>query len=118
MSAVAAGRGAAFWQSLVRPGRAVYLLGAEDRGLSAEELRHCDRVVTIEAVRQPMFNVSVAGSIVMYHRLHQRHLVTGDDGCAVRRPRRSRWTTAVAAVSVAAAVGTLGMVLRHWGAQS
>eukprot|EP00947_MAST-08B_sp_MAST-8B-sp1_P004939 g4939.t1 len=54
------------------PDDAVYLLGAEDHGLSAAELEACDEHVTIEAVRQPMFNVSVAGSIVMYHRLHQR----------------------------------------------
>jgi membrane-associated protease RseP (regulator of RpoE activity) len=38
----------------------------------ADELALCDHHIEIEAVRFPMFNVAVAGSIVMYHRLHQR----------------------------------------------
>ena len=33
-------------------------------------------MVTIEAVRQPMFNVAVAGSVVMHHRLLQRRSKT------------------------------------------
>lgn len=69
---VAIERGGKPLKDFVHPERAIYLLGAEDHGLSMAELSACDEHVTIEAVRQPMFNVSVAGSIVMYHRLHQK----------------------------------------------
>jgi len=51
------------------PKRAMYLLGAEDYGLSEEITRRCHRVLSIEAVRQNCYNVSVAGSIVMYDRM-------------------------------------------------
>ena len=50
----------------VHPARAVYVLGAEDRGLSKEMQRLCSRLVAISA---PLcLNVAVAGSIVMWHR--------------------------------------------------
>ena len=55
------------------PPQAVYLLGAEDEGLPPEILSRCHRVVSIESVRLPSFNVAVAGSIVMYHRLISLH---------------------------------------------
>lgn len=51
------------------PERVIYLLGAEDNGLPDEILERCHSIVSIEAVRQKSFNVAVAGSIVMYHRL-------------------------------------------------
>ena len=51
------------------PERACYLLGAEDHGLSPEVVSRCHSVVSLEAVRQPSFNVAVAGSIVLYDRL-------------------------------------------------
>lgn len=50
------------------PKRAIYLLGAEDKGLSEDFLRnHCDRIVSIPTPFS--VNVATAGSIVMYDRL-------------------------------------------------
>lgn len=53
----------------IHPKRAVYLLGPEDFGLPEEVLQSCDAVVTLDAVRAPMYNVAVAGSILMYDRM-------------------------------------------------
>jgi tRNA(Leu) C34 or U34 (ribose-2'-O)-methylase TrmL len=47
------------------PERAIYVLGAEDDGVP-EELMRGHRVVHIDTLR--CINVSVAGSIVMFHR--------------------------------------------------
>ena len=49
------------------PERAVYLLGAEDKGLPQAALTRCDEVVQIPG--EFSLNVSVAGSIVLYDRL-------------------------------------------------
>lgn len=57
--------------SFKHPARAVYLLGGEDHGLEEAELAMCDEIVTIEAARNPMYNVSIAASLVMYHRYQQ-----------------------------------------------
>ena len=54
------------------PRQAIYLLGAEDRGLPPEILEQCDTVVSLEAVRNASYNVAVAGSIVMYDRRYRR----------------------------------------------
>jgi tRNA G18 (ribose-2'-O)-methylase SpoU len=51
------------------PERAIYLLGAEDSGLPQKALLHCNHAVSIETVRSASYNLAVAGSIVMYHRL-------------------------------------------------
>jgi tRNA G18 (ribose-2'-O)-methylase SpoU len=48
------------------PERAVYLLGAEDHGLSNEALGACKRVVVLPG--RYCLNVAVAGSLVMYDR--------------------------------------------------
>ncbi len=56
-----------FWH----PERAVYLLGAEDHGLPDVVLSRCHMVVSLNCVRVAFYNVAVAGSIVMYHRLMQ-----------------------------------------------
>lgn len=48
------------------PQRAIYLLGAEDHGLPKDVLGYCDHIVRLWGMRS--FNVSVAGSIVLYHR--------------------------------------------------
>ena len=48
------------------PERAVYLLGAEDHGLSGEILEKCRSIIHINTVM--CINVAVAGSIVMFHR--------------------------------------------------
>ena len=49
------------------PERAVYLLGAEDHGLSEEALERCYDIVVLPG--EHSLNVSVAGSIVLYDRL-------------------------------------------------
>ena len=54
--------------SFRHPARAIYLLGAEDNGLPAFVLEKCDRRVSLEAARQPSYNLAVSGSIVLYHR--------------------------------------------------
>jgi tRNA (guanosine-2'-O-)-methyltransferase len=48
------------------PQRCVYLLGAEDHGLSQQAIRACQRIVRIPATY--CLNVATAGSIVMYDR--------------------------------------------------
>ncbi len=52
-----------FWH----PERAVYLLGAEDKGLSKDALTRCDKIVRLRGERS--MNVAVAGSIVLYDRI-------------------------------------------------
>jgi len=52
------------------PKSAIYLLGAEDHGLPDEILNQCQTIVSLQAINQPSYNVAVAGSIVMYHRLY------------------------------------------------
>lgn len=54
-------------KDFTHPERAVYLLGAEDHGLSSEAMRHCHRFVVLPGERS--MNVSVAGSIVLYDRI-------------------------------------------------
>lgn len=51
----------------VHPERCVYLLGAEDAGLTKEAMEKCHYIVRIAG--DYSMNVSVAGSIVMYDRL-------------------------------------------------
>jgi len=51
------------------PARALYVLGAEDQGLPQSLIEKCDHIITLDAIRRPSFNVAVAGSIVMYHRV-------------------------------------------------
>jgi len=51
------------------PHNAIYLLGAEDHGLPKEIADKCNRLVSIQAVRQESYNVAVTGSIVMYDRI-------------------------------------------------
>ena len=50
------------------PKQAIYLLGAEDHGLPETILKHCQAIVSLEAIELPSYNVAVAGSIVLYHR--------------------------------------------------
>jgi tRNA G18 (ribose-2'-O)-methylase SpoU len=57
-------------ESFRHPERAVYLLGAEDHGLSNAARERCHRIVQIDV--PVCLNVAVAGSIVMYHRSRQR----------------------------------------------
>ena len=51
----------------IHPKRAVYLLGAEDSGLSEYAIQKCQDIVVLPGERS--MNVSVAGSIVIYDRI-------------------------------------------------
>lgn len=52
--------------NFVHPERAIYLLGAEDHGLSKIAIEKCHRLVYIDSLM--CLNVAVTGSIVMYDR--------------------------------------------------
>lgn len=52
------------------PERCIYLLGAEDHGLSQDIMDKCQRIVHIDT--SMCLNVAVAGSIVMYDRATNR----------------------------------------------
>lgn len=51
------------------PKSCIYLLGAEDKGLSEEALDNCDDLIKIHG--DISLNVSVAGSIIMYDRMNK-----------------------------------------------
>lgn len=53
-------------ETYLHPERCIYLLGAEDHGIPTEKLKYCRDVVQIPG--DYCYNVSVAGSIVMYDR--------------------------------------------------
>lgn len=55
-------------ENFVHPKQAIYLLGAEDYGLPQEIIEKCKHLVSLSSVNTLSYNVSVAGSIVMYHR--------------------------------------------------
>ena len=57
-------------EQFTHPERAVYLLGAEDHGLSKEARQRCHQLVQVPS--RLCLNVAVAGSIVMWHRQQQR----------------------------------------------
>jgi tRNA (guanosine-2'-O-)-methyltransferase len=59
-------------QQFSHPTRAVYLLGSETSGLPPEALRFADTTVAIATDTPISLNVSVAGSIVLWHRQAQR----------------------------------------------
>lgn len=62
-------------ESLVQfdhPERCVYLLGAEDHGLTSEAMERVHHIVSIPSTRS--LNVATAGSIVMYDRVAKRGL--------------------------------------------
>ncbi len=52
----------------VHPPRAVYLLGAEDHGLTADERDRCHHLVQIESARPQSMNVASAGTVLLYTR--------------------------------------------------
>jgi len=54
----------------VHPERCVYLLGAEDHGLTREALTACHELVVLPG--NICMNVAVAGSIVMFDRIQKR----------------------------------------------
>ena len=51
------------------PERAVYLLGSETAGLPDNVLQQCNAVIGLESIHYPSYNLAVAGSLVMYHRV-------------------------------------------------
>lgn len=51
------------------PPRAIYLLGAEDHGLTNEAIERCHALVQIPSVRPYCLNVASAGTILMYDRM-------------------------------------------------
>lgn len=54
------------------PERAVYLLGAEDHGLSAADRDACHALIQVESPGLASMNVAVAGTLVMYDRHMER----------------------------------------------
>jgi tRNA G18 (ribose-2'-O)-methylase SpoU len=52
------------------PERCIYLLGAEDHGLTKEALNKCHMIVQLPG--KFCMNVSVAGSVTMYDRITKR----------------------------------------------
>jgi tRNA G18 (ribose-2'-O)-methylase SpoU len=56
-------------QSFNHPERCVYLLGAEDHGLTRKALEKCHKIVQLPG--EFCMNVSVAGSIVMFDRINK-----------------------------------------------
>ena len=59
-------------RTYTHPERAIYLLGAEDYGLSNDAKKECARIISIPSIRMVSYNVSVAGSIVMYDRMFRK----------------------------------------------
>ena len=55
------------------PQRCIYLLGAEDHGLTKNAMGRCHDIIVLPGDRS--MNVSVAGSIVMYDRYSKSHLM-------------------------------------------
>lgn len=54
-------------ETFLHPKRAIYLLGAEDSGLSEEVMNKCKHIIKLQGKRS--MNVAVAGSIVLYDRI-------------------------------------------------
>lgn len=50
------------------PKRAVYILGNEKSGIPKEMLEKCDQCVTVPSARGHSYNVSMAGTLIMYDR--------------------------------------------------
>lgn len=61
--------GGVLLSKFTHPEQAIYLLGAEDYGLPEEVLSRCSGIVSLEFVNMPSYNVSIAGSLVLYNRI-------------------------------------------------
>lgn len=57
-------------KNYIHPHRCIYLLGAEDNGLTIEAMSHCHSIIQLPG--EYCMNVAVAGSIVMYDRQNKR----------------------------------------------
>lgn len=83
-------------RSFAHPQRAVYLLGAEDHGLSKEALSKAHRVIMLPG--RFCLNVSVAGSIVMHDRFERTPYVGATcDSYGLSEAERAVTTAASAA---------------------
>lgn len=56
--------------NLVHPERCIYLLGAEDHGLTQEAIKSCQKLVQLPG--EYCMNVAVAGSIIMFDRIQKQ----------------------------------------------
>ncbi len=52
----------------IHPDRAIYILGAEDSGLSESIMVQCQDIIQIPTKQKYSLNVSTAGAIIMYDR--------------------------------------------------
>lgn len=50
------------------PERAIYILGAEDKGIPEKVMLKCDKIIKIPFDKNS-FNVAVSGSIILYDRI-------------------------------------------------
>ena len=57
-------------ENYIHPERAIYILGAEDNGLSKEMIKKCHHIIQLPG--KYCLNVATAGSIVMYDRYIKR----------------------------------------------
>jgi len=51
------------------PERAIYLLGSESEGLPVQIQQQCNALIGLESINYPSYNLAVAGSLVLYHRV-------------------------------------------------
>lgn len=58
-------------KKFTHPQRAIYLLGAEDNGLSKEAVKRCHHIIVLPGDHS--MNVSVAGSIVLFDRIQKEN---------------------------------------------
>lgn len=61
-------------KTFIHPERVIYLLGAEDHGLTKEAIHKCQKLIYLPG-RMSM-NVAVAGSIVMFDRINKQEYET------------------------------------------
>jgi len=60
-------------EDFLHPKQCVYLLGAEDHGLTKEAISKCHALIQFPSTRS--LNVSIAGSIIMYDRSRTKKMV-------------------------------------------
>lgn len=57
-------------KDFIHPKQAIYLLGAEDHGLTKEAIDNCQEIIYLPGEKS--LNVSVAGSIVLFDRINKK----------------------------------------------
>jgi len=58
-------------KNFIHPKQAIYLLGAEDHGLTEKAIEKCQSIIVLPG--KICLNVAVAGSIVLYDRINKNH---------------------------------------------